>query len=417
MIVYKFGGASVKDASAIKKLKSIILRADQPLIIVISALGKTTNELENVLNAKFELNEGYIELLNKIRAYHYKVIDDLEIPGQELSVYIDKIYNDLLDLLQTEIISDFDLFYDKLVSCGELWSTKIIAEWLKLNSIECQWVDIRKVLLTDNRYRDANVNWEKSADQMHKTFNFKETGVYVTQGFIAASESGMSTTLGREGSDYSAAIIANLMDAEILEIWKDVPGILNADPKWMPDAVLLESLNYKEAVEMSFSGAKVIHPKTIKPLHNKGIPLIVRSFIDPFSSGTLISDEGSRTDIPVYIRKERQILISILPRDFSLVISDSLGTIFSLFYSYGIKVNLIQASAVSIAVCIDDESKKMFDLVEKLEKDFKVIYNDGVEMLTVRQYSPEAIEKICRGCEILVEQKTRRTIRMVVRSD
>ena len=245
-----------------------------------------------------------------------------------------------------------------------------------------------------------------------------EKRIYVTQGFIGGTASGYTTTLGREGSDYTAAILANMLDAECVVVWKDVPGILNADPKWFPDARKLDEISYKEAVEMSFSGAKVIHPKTIKPLHNKNIPLQVRSFLTPEGNGTIIkADATLREIIPVFIKKEDQILISILPKDFSFVMGDNLSRIFHSFITHGIKVNLVEASAVSIDVCVDDERSKVEVLLDDLKTEYATVYNDKMEMLTVRHYTPEALALITEGREILLEQRTRSTVRFVVRQE
>ena len=249
-------------------------------------------------------------------------------------------------------------------------------------------------------------------------FDFNKKRVYVTQGFIGGTVAGYTTTLGREGSDYTAAILANMLDAECAVVWKDVPGILNADPKWFPDAVKLDEISYKEAVEMSFSGAKVIHPKTIKPLHNKNIPLHVRSFVFPAEPGTIIrSDIILRKILPVFIKKEDQILISILPKDFSFVMGDNLSRIFHIFIIHGIKVNLVEASAVSINVCVDDERQKVDALLDDLKEEYSAVYNENAELLSIRHSTPDAVERITSGREILIEQRTRSTARFVVRKE
>ena len=297
-----------------------------------------------------------------------------------------------------------------------MWSTLIVSEFLKKSGLRAEWVDIRDKLVTDERYRDANILWSESSNRIKTVFDFVRYPVYVTQGFIGGTKAGQITTLGREGSDYTAAILANMLDAECVVVWKDVPGVLNADPKWLADTVKLEEMSYREAVEMTFSGAKVIHPKTIKPLQNKNIPLIVKSFLDPGGKGTLITDEPTlRRIVPVFIRKEDQILISILPKDFSFVMGDNLSRIFQLFLGQGIKVNLVEASAVSIDVCVDDEKIKVDALLDTLKDEYSAIYNENVEMLSVRHYTPEAVERITTGREILLEQRTRSTVRFVVR--
>jgi aspartate kinase len=291
-----------------------------------------------------------------------------------------------------------------------------VASFLKKSGLKAEWIDIREILITDERFRDANILWGVSSGRIIKAIDFNKQSIYVVQGFIGGTIAGQTTTLGREGSDYTAAILGNMLDAKCVVFWKDVPGILNADPKWMPEVTPLHEISYKEAVEMTFSGAKVIHPKTIKPLHNKNIPLIVKSFIDPLAKGTIVkADAKPEKIIPIFIKKEDQILISILPKDFSFVIGDNLSRVFHSFMINGIKVNLVQASAVSINVCVDDERVKVEALIDDLEKEFKAIYNDEVEMLSIRHYTPEALDQITKGREILLEQKTRKIVRFVMK--
>jgi aspartate kinase len=282
--------------------------------------------------------------------------------------------------------------------------------------MNAEWVDIRGKLITDNRFRDADILWNESTARINTVFNFKGTDVYVTQGFIGSTMAGQTTTLGREGSDYTAALLANMLDAERVVVWKDVPGLLNADPKWMSDATILEEVSYREAVEMTFSGAKVIHPKTIKPLHNKSIPLHVKSFIAPEEAGTIIkSDTSLKHGLPVFVKKEDQMMISIVPKDFSFAMGENLSRIFNLFIRHGIKVNMVEASAISIDVSIDYDHTRVESLIDDLKAEFTVAYNDNVEMLSIRHYTPEAIQRITSGREILLEQRTRSSVRFVVR--
>ena len=323
----------------------------------------------------------------------------------------------LKEYLITTKKSVYDFEYDQVVSYGEMWSTIVVAEYIKKSGLNAEWIDIRGNLITDNRYRDANILWNESAEKVKAIFNFDKTKIFVTQGFIGGTASGHTTTFGREGSDYSAAILANILDAESVIVWKDVPGLLNADPKWLPDAQKLEEISYKEAVEMTFSGAKVIHPKTIKHLQNKNIPLLVKSFLFPDEKGTIIkADATLRKVFPIFMKKESQIMISILPKDFSFVMGDNLSMVFHSFMIHGIKVNLVQASAVSINVCVDDERDKVDTLIKDLKNEYSAIYNENVEMLSIRHFTPDAIERITKDREILLEQKTRSTIRFVVRS-
>jgi aspartate kinase len=418
MKVYKFGGASIKDAVGIKNLAEIVSNETGNLVVVVSAFGKTTNALENVLKAWLDNESAYIELLDKIHTMHLSVVNDLFGENSKARELIENLFGILQDYLSNGGNGKYDFEYDQLVSYGEIWSTIVAAEYLKKCFTDVEWVDIRETLITDERHRDANILWKESSDRVKEVFNFKRKRIYVTQGFIGGTIDGQTTTLGREGSDYTAAILANILDAESVVVWKDVPGILNADPKWYHDALKLDEISYKEAVEMTFSGAKVIHPKTIKPLHNKNIPLYVRSFLSPGEQGTLITDDPViKKIIPVFIKKEDQILISLLPNDFSFVMGDNLSMIFNYFVQHGIKVNLVEASAVSLDVCVDDERLKVDDLIDDLKSEFSAVYNDNVEMLSIRHYSPEAMTRITSGREILLEQRTRTTARFVVRKE
>lgn len=418
MKVYKFGGASVTDAVGIKNLAEIVSKETGNLVVVVSAFGKTTNALENVLKASLDNESVYIELLDKIHIMHLSVVNDLFGENSKAKELIENSFGILQDYLSNGGKGKYDYEYDQLVSYGEIWSTIVAAEYLKKCFSDVEWVDIRETLITDERYRDANILWRESSDRVKKVFDFKRKRIYVTQGFIGGTIKGHTTTLGREGSDYTAAILANILDAESVVVWKDVPGILNADPKWYQDALKLDEISYKEAVEMTFSGAKVIHPKTIKPLHNKTIPLHVRSFLNPGEQGTLITDDPViKKIVPVFIKKEDQILISLLPNDFSFVMGDNLNMIFNYFVQHGIKVNLVEASAISLDVCVDDERLKVDDLIDDLKSEFSAVYNDNVEMLSIRHYTPEAMTRITSGREILLEQRTRTTARFVVRKE
>jgi aspartate kinase len=416
MKVFKFGGASVTDASRIRNLAKIVSDESDNLVVVISAFGKTTNALEKVLKAWFNDDGEWNTLVDEVYKGHLLVIDELFGQNSEVRNKTDISYASLREKLMTKLKGKYDYEYDQTVSYGEMWSTIIVAEYLKINFSDVEWIDIRENLLTDDRFRDANILWNESTRRVQGTFDFKKKKIYVTQGFIGGTVSGQTTTLGREGSDYTAAILANMLDAESVVVWKDVPGILNADPKWLADAQKLDEISYKEAVEMTFSGAKVIHPKTIKPLHNKNIPLYVKSFLVPGDKGTVITADGFPDRIiPVFIKKEDQILISILPKDLSFVMGDNLARIFHSFLLNGIKVNLVEASAVSIDVCVDDERSKVDVLINDLKAEFSAVYNERVEMLSIRHYTKEALDRITEGREILLEQRTRSTVRFVVR--
>ncbi len=416
MKVFKFGGASVKDAAGIRNLADIVLGEKDNLAVVVSAFGKTTNALELVIRSWLAGDAIYKDHLENIYSYHSGVVEDLFPFGNSAKSGIDISFAGLKEYLSSARKSSYDFEYDQVVSYGEIWSTIIVAEYLNKSGIKAEWIDIRKNLLTDDCYRDANIFWNESKSRISKTFDFAKSGIYVTQGFIGGTVSGRTTTLGREGSDYSAAILANMLDADSLTVWKDVPGLLNADPKWLPGARKVEEMSYREAVEMTFSGAKVIHPKTIKPLQNKGIPLYVKSFLDQGEKGTrVVADPTLKQIMPVFIRKENQVLISILPKDFSFVMGDNLSMIFHRFMLNGIKVNLVEASAVTIDVCVDDERPRIDILLESFKEEYSAIYNENVELLSIRHYNQEAMDKITKGREILLEQKTRSTVRFVVR--
>ena len=418
MKVFKFGGASVRNAKGISNLGAIVSGEHENLVVVVSAFGKTTNGLEKVLKEWLQDSEDYVNSLNEIHLMHLAVVTELFGKDSEVEHRINDSFDALERYLSYGGKGRYDFEYDQLVSHGELWSSIIVAEYLRTVIKDTAWLDIRDKLITDARHRDANVDWAESRKRISDAITFSGYNIYVTQGFIGGTLDGQTTTLGREGSDFTAAIIGNILDAESVTVWKDVPGILNADPQWYRDALRLEEISYKEAVEMSFSGAKVIHPKTIKPLHNKSIPLYVRSFLSPGEEGTLISsDPKIKRTLPVYIKKEDQILLSFLPNDFSFVMGDNLSMIFNCFIQHGIKVNLVEASAVSLDVCVDDERPRVLNLIDDLRFSFSAVYNDEVEMLSVRHYTPEALDRITSGRDILLEQRTRSTARYVVRKN
>jgi aspartate kinase len=416
MRVFKFGGASVNDGAGIRNLANIVSQEKGNLVIVVSAFGKTTNALEEVLKAWLNDDELCFTLLNKVFGAHLLMVDELFSPGSEVKGRIGISITNLRNYLMTETGRTYDFEYDQIVSYGEIWSTIIVEAFLKVSGMPTEWLDIRELLITDDRFGDANILWGESTGRIKRVIDFSKSQIFVTQGFIGGTISGQTTTLGREGSDYTAALLANILDAESVIVWKDVPGILNADPKWLSDAEKLDEISYKEAVEMTFSGAKVIHPKTIKPLHNKSIPLYVRSFLKPSEIGTIIkADAILRKIIPVFVRKEDQMLISILPKDFSFVMGDNLSNVFHSFTVHGIKVNLVEASAVSIDVCVDDDRSRVDTLIKDLRVEFAAVYNENVELISIRHYTPEAIERITKDREILLEQRTRSTVRFVVR--
>ncbi len=416
MIVYKFGGASVKDEWGIRNLADIAGAEVEDLVIVVSAFGKTTNALEQVLDRWFHNDPSYQELLDQTLGYHRRIAAGLLPEGSEAARQFEREVSALKSYLKTGRGGSYDYEYDQIVTYGEIWSTIIVSGYLNSAGAPNKWIDIRRVLVTDNRYRDAEIQWTESLANVRSEFHADISRRFVTQGFIGGTRDGRTVSLGREGSDYTAAILANMLDAERVVVWKDVPGLLNADPKWFPDATVLPAVSYKEAIEITFSGAKIIHPKTIKPLHNKSIPLHVKSFVDPSAGGTVIWNEANISPtVPVFVRKESQIMVSILPRDFSFAIGERLSTIFVLLAEAGIKVNLVQASAVSINICADHDAERFGKLIEGIGKEFRIVYNEKVEMLTIRHYTPESIQMLTTNRDVLLEQRTRRTVRFVVR--
>ena len=418
MLIYKFGGSSIKNAKGIKDISKIISSQDENLLVVISALGKTTNSLEQMVKISWDKKPGLDEALKKIKEFHFNLLKEL-IPKDRLQTEkkLKLFFHELEFLLRGKPGNDFDRYYDQVVSQGELWSTIIIHAYLKSLGINSKWIDVRELIFTDDHYRSARVIWDKTEQAVKKTLDFSVNRLCITQGFIGRTKNFLSTTLGREGSDFTAAILGNALEAEKVVIWKDVPGVLNADPKAMPDPVLLPEITYQEAIELAYFGARVIHPKTIKPLQNKKIPLFVKSFHFPQRDGTSIK-EGNKpvSEMPSFIFKENQLLISISPRDFSFVIEQSLGNIFTLLNKHKVKVNLIQNSAISISVCVDENDRKLPGLLADLKNNYKTYYNKGVRLITVRHYTSEAIQQVKIGGEVLIEQKTRSTVHFVVGS-
>ena len=417
MLVYKFGGASVSSANAIRNLAVIAGSCRNDLFIVVSAFGKTTNSLERLLDCWFEGREEKFIIFREISDYHDLIINELFTENRNgVQSVIAEITSAIEDKLYSSPGGNYDYEYDQLVSYGELISTKIISLYLNEQGFKNRWIDAREWLITDNVYREANVDFIRTGVELKRLIDPDEHRVYLTQGFIGATAEGLTTTLGREGSDYTAAIIAYLLDASELVVWKDVPGILTADPSVYPDAEKLENISYQEAIELSFYGAKVIHPKTIKPLQNKNIPLYVKSFIDPEGGGTLIQNINHPVSLkPILIVKQDQLLVSLTPLDFSFVVEDCLSRIFAIFFNYRMKVNLIQHSAISFTLCLDNRGPYLKKLLNDLQGGFRVLYNENLELITIRHYDQYAIEKHTAGREILVEQRSRSTAMLVVR--
>ena len=406
--VYKFGGASVKNAEGVRNVEKIVRMVEGDLMVVVSAMGKTTNALERVVEALAAgQEEKALQQWVDIIDFHVAIMKELGLqPGVDIR-------------LQGEIPYDpaksFDENYDQIVSLGEIMSTQIVAVYLLKQGLPVEWWNMPKLLRTDETWREARVDNETSASIIRSGWNRRQRPrVVVAQGFIGGTADGRRTTLGREGSDYTAALLGNYLDAESVTIWKDVPGILNADPRIEPNTVLIPSLRYQDAVELSYSGAQVIHPKTIRPLENKQIPLFVKPFGDPTAEGSRIAEDGvGPIDVPVYIWRKNQILITMRAKDFAFALEESLSDIFDIINRHRLKVSLIQSSAVTISVCVDN-TRFVPEAIAELQKHFNVTYNENLSLLTIRGTTPEILEKAKDGKTIMLSQTTRRTARLVV---
>jgi len=418
--VFKFGGASVKDAAAVKNAASIVKQyAKDNLLIVVSAMGKTTNNLERLVNAYFFDKETMQEIFDELKTFHFDIVSAL-FKNKSSAIYA-QLENDFVELLwaiEDEPSSTYNHHYDQIVGMGEIFSSRIVSAYFNEDGSDCLWLDARGIIQTDNTYREGNVDFELTQQLAEKDLLplLKQHKVVLTQGFIGGTSENFTTTLGREGSDYTAAILAYSTKAESVTIWKDVPGVLNADPKWFSNTQKIDELTYQDAIELAYYGATVIHPKTIKPLQNKNIPLYVKSFVEPVAEGTVIKDSNKHLPIPSFIFKVHQMLITISPRDFSFIAEENLSKIFALFYQHQVKINVMQLSAISFSVCVDMDNKKIQPLIQTLQNDYKVLYNDELELVTIRYYDQSTIERVCIDKEVLLEQKSRYTVQLVVRN-
>lgn len=415
MKVFKFGGASVKDAAGVRNVASILGQYNSDdLIVVVSAMGKTTNLLETLVRAHFNRWDEVFDIFREFRVYHEEIVLELfegHIPGN-----VSAMFEEVEKKLHQTPSLFFDFEYDQLICYGELASSLILSEYLNRLGQSNKWVDIRASLRTDDKFREASVNWKWTGMLVQNTFQFSESRLFVTQGFIGSTVTNLTTSLGREGSDFTAAILASLLDAENVTIWKDVPGVLNADPKLFQDTVLLKELSYREAIEMTFSGAQVIHPKTMKPLYNKNIPLHVRSFIYPGEAGTVIHHIDHTLELtPVFITKGNQVLLTFSPYDFSFITAEDISKVFSMLYAKNLKVNMIQQSAIDLSLLVDAPESGLETMVLDLRKDYEVKYNTGLKLITIRHYTTESIEELTRGSKIYIEQYSRLTAKIAVK--
>ncbi|MGM0477820.1 MAG: aspartate kinase [Bacteroidota bacterium] len=421
MKVFKFGGASVKDAAAVKNVAGILQQhSEEQLFVVVSAMGKTTNAMENIVSALYDGEKRiFRELVEERRAFHIDIMKALfEDEHHLIFKDIHALFDELIQMEEDQLAPNYDFQYDQIVAYGEVISTQIIAAYLQLKRDDVVWGDARTFIRTNHDYRAAEVNWEKTTELID-TFRATnaDKNVCITQGFIGHTEENFTTTLGREGSDFTAGIIAYCTNAQSVTIWKDVPGMLNADPKWFDNTVKLDRISFKEAIELAYYGASVIHPKTIKPLQNKRIPLFVKSFVDPSAPGTVIQ-ESTENDhlIPSFIFKVNQVLLSITPKDFSFIVEQNLSDIFGKLALAGGHINIMQNSAVSFTVCLDIDDLRLNKLVDLLSDDYVVRYNRGLELVTIRHFDQATINRVTVDKEILMEQKTRHTARIVMKN-
>lgn len=419
MKVYKFGGASVKNADGLKNVAKILV-ADEPnnTLIVVSAIGKTTNALEKLALSYFNKIEDCSLLLDEIRAYHFKIIETL-FTDKNHPVYneVNNFFVEIEWILEDEPQDEYNFIYDQMVSVGELLSSCILSNYLNLSGILNKWVDARTYLQTDNNYQNANINWEKTQTLIAQTLPTILSNVLaVTQGFIGNTSENFTTTLGREGSDYTAAIFGNCLNASSVTIWKDVPGILNADPKLFTDTVKFDNISYTEAIEMAYYGATVIHPKTLKPLQNKNIPLFVKPFMASHESGTQICATENPIKTPIIIVKNNQILISLSTKDVSFINQNHLKNIFVAFADLNVQINTMQISALTFSACFDFDEKQFNTLNQSLHNEFNLKYNQNLQLITVRHYNNAALKKVIEKKEILLEQLSRTTAQIVVKS-
>ncbi len=421
MKVFKFGGASVKDPNAVRNVSNILsLFGGQKLMVIVSAMGKTTNKLELLVKASFDRDRKiYMALLDDVYDFHIHILGELFLE-KHFAIYnqVEDVFEKLRDRYNEPLPDNYSFEYDQIVSLGELLSSQIVTAFLLEQGHSASWADSRKLIRTNNNYQEGEVDWNKTEELIGSNIisQFKQVDIQVTQGFIGHTPEGFNTTLGREGSDYTAGIYAYCINAESVTIWKDVPGMLNADPKWFDNTIKLESISFKEAIELSYYGASVIHPKTIKPLQNKGIPLYVKSFLNPEAEGTVI--QASTTNdhlVPSFIFKMDQILFSFTTKDFSFIVEENLSDIFNRLAKVNAKINLMQNSALDFSILLDRNKVNPDEILELFKDTYEVRYNEGLELVTIRHYDDETLARVTENKNILLEQKTRQTARLIMK--
>ena len=418
MRIFKFGGASVKDAEGIRNVHSVLQTVGfEDVLLVVSAMGKTTNAFEIVIKNYFDKSPELQSSVQEVKKYHNQILLDL-FEDEKNAVFTDvnSLFAELDYFLSQNKSPNYNFVYDQVVSYGELISTTIISHYMSFMGIKTQWLDVRNFIKTDNNYRDANVDWDLTQKNISK--NVKKKILNVTQGFLGSDENNFTTTLGREGSDYTAAIFAYCLNAESVTIWKDVPGVMNADPRYFENASLLNQISYREAIELAFYGATVIHPKTLQPLQKKEIPLFVKSFVNPTLPGTRVSKGADlEPHLPCFIVKKNQLLLSLSSIDFSFIMEENISEIFALLHDYKMKVSLIQNSAISFSVCIDDKFGNFNELKTILSKKFKIAYNENVSLYTIRHFDEKAAQMVEQNKDVLLKQVSRETMQIITKEN
>ena len=416
MRIFKFGGASVKDADGIKNVFSVLEKVGHDdTLLVISAMGKTTNALELVIKNYFEKSNELHSSLQEVRKYHNQILLDLfDDEDHDVFYAVNSHFADLEYFIRSNKSPNYNFVYDQVVSFGEIVSTTIVSHYFNHAGLKNNWIDVRNFIKTNSNYRDADVDWEKTQQLISK--GVKKKALNITQGFLGSDENNFTTTLGREGSDYTAAIFAYCLNAESVTIWKDVPGVLNADPRYFENAVLLNQISYREAIELAFYGASVIHPKTLQPLQKKEIPLFVKSFVNPLLPGTSVSKgQDLEPKIPCFIVKKNQLLLSLSSIDFSFIMEENISEIFALLHQFKIKTSLIQNSAISFSVCLEDKFGNFNEAKTILSKKFKVAYNENVSLYTIRHFDEKAAKIVEKDKTVLLKQISRETMQIVTK--
>lgn len=416
MRVFKFGGASVKDAAGVKNMVKVLQTVGhENTLIVVSAMGKTTNALEIVIKNYFENKAELQSSIQEVKKYHNEILLDLfEHDRHEVFKKVNELFDELGSFFKRSKSPDYNFVYDQVIGYGELVSTVIISAYLQHIGMDNLWIDVREFIKTDNYYRRANVNWFVTQQQITERFNPKTLNI--TQGFLGSDDNNFTTTLGREGSDYTAAIFAYCLNADSVTIWKDVPGVLNADPRYFENAQLLNKISYREAIELAFYGASVIHPKTLQPLQGKEIPLYVKSFLNPENPGTMVGKGiGIDPNVPCFIVKKNQVLIKMSSLDFSYIVEENISEIFKLLHHYKMKVDVIQNSAISFSVCVDNIYNNLEKLLQHLKAKFKITHYENVSLYTIRHYDTQALKSIEADKTVLLKQLTQETVQIVTK--